>query len=228
MKTIILFILSVSAVHAENWTLASGKTYHTVCVVKTMPTGVIISSIEGTALVHFADLTPELQKKFGYNAVAAAAAEADREKEAAARDARIAAGQAVQAKQAQRVASVVRFEGRSFAHLAGQGLLIDCAAPEAPKSDYLESIGGHYSHVDYSTHARPGPSNAYGRFLLRGYPSEASIADQDQIMAYGYPDGVATFDGETFRAYRYCAPPEVSPAASPAAFNPGSIDSPVH
>ena len=84
MKSLAILILALglSVAEAENWTTTGGKTYHAVFIVKTMPSAVIISSVEGTALVHFTELPPDLQKRFGYDAAAVAAAETKKKADA--------------------------------------------------------------------------------------------------------------------------------------------------
>jgi len=84
LSVLLLLLLSALILRAEDWTTTNGKTYHVVVVVKVLPDSVIISSIEGTAILHFTDLAPAQQKKFGYDPAAIAAAEQKKKDEAAA------------------------------------------------------------------------------------------------------------------------------------------------
>ena len=88
----------------EDWTVG-GKTFHNVTVTKVEADVVHILYDGGAGSVPLASLTPDLQKKFGYNPTAAAeAAQAETKKEAAS-DAMVQAVNAQKAKQAQAQAS---------------------------------------------------------------------------------------------------------------------------
>jgi hypothetical protein len=107
MKIKAIFLLFTAAVclHAEDWTTTDGKTYKGVSVEKVEPDAVTILDDDGGALVPLAKLTPDLQKRFGYDpAKAAAAADARAKADAAsnaALQAEMNAADAVKAKKLQ-------------------------------------------------------------------------------------------------------------------------------
>lgn len=73
MKILFLLILTVSILHAEDWTIL-GKTYQNVTVGQVEPDCVHITYANGIGRIMIADMPPELQKRFSFDPVAAKAA----------------------------------------------------------------------------------------------------------------------------------------------------------
>lgn len=70
---LVLYVLAFSPIRSEDWTV-NGKDYHNVTVGQVEADRVHITYDGGIGTVMLADLPPELQKKFNYDAVAAKAA----------------------------------------------------------------------------------------------------------------------------------------------------------
>jgi hypothetical protein len=66
VKFLILALLAIIPLRAEDWTV-DGKDYHNIKVGTVDPDKVHISYDGGIGSVPLADLTPDLQKRFGYN-----------------------------------------------------------------------------------------------------------------------------------------------------------------
>jgi hypothetical protein len=71
-------VLSSASIRADDWKTTDGKVYQNVTVVKSEPDAVTILHHDGGARVPLANLSPDLQKKFNYDPVAAKAAVAAR------------------------------------------------------------------------------------------------------------------------------------------------------
>jgi len=86
-KTCLPLILALAVilfpVSAEDWTVA-GKDYHNVVVGQIEADRVHITYDGGIGTVMLVDLTPELQKRFNYDPVAAAKATAEQQAKASA------------------------------------------------------------------------------------------------------------------------------------------------
>ncbi|HUB66615.1 MAG TPA: hypothetical protein VL981_03930, partial [Candidatus Methylacidiphilales bacterium] len=67
INLIILFVLISVPIHAEDWTTADGKTYKNIRVIKHDALTVTILDEDGGATIPFEKLSPELQRRFGYN-----------------------------------------------------------------------------------------------------------------------------------------------------------------
>lgn len=93
-------VFSVLPVYGEDWTV-DGKTYHNVTVGQVEADRVHITYDGGLGTVALADLTPDLQKRFGYNAANAKATSDKRASDATKADAQILSDLAAQANRAE-------------------------------------------------------------------------------------------------------------------------------
>jgi hypothetical protein len=74
MKTLAFLILCVgSVVLADDFKTTEGKEYKNVTVSRVEPDGIVIAFSGGIVKLPFTELSPELQKKYGYDPQAAAA-----------------------------------------------------------------------------------------------------------------------------------------------------------
>ena len=73
MKTILIFALMLTVIHAEDWTVGY-KTYKNVTVTKVTDDHVEITFDGGVGSPKLASLPPELQKRFNYDPAKAKAA----------------------------------------------------------------------------------------------------------------------------------------------------------
>jgi hypothetical protein len=200
MKTILLILLSITLLHAEDWTTTTGKIFHSVSVVKVMPTSVIITSTEGTAIVHLADLPAALQKKFGYDPVALATADNQRAKDVAAIEALAKQKKARESIEAQ----AVLIDGVVLNKDANGVLLVECIAPEPVHIDETDMRGamssGTIKQLQAPAQKPPGPTPIYGTFFLRDARSDLTTGDAVKLAAY--PDGQYTDSfGRNYHAY---------------------------
>lgn len=76
MKMIVFFLLTGACIHADNWTISDGTTYKNVHVLSHDDAYVTILDSDGGGKIPLRVLSPDLQKKFGYDATRAKAAEA--------------------------------------------------------------------------------------------------------------------------------------------------------
>jgi hypothetical protein len=67
INLIILFALISVPIHAEDWTTTDGKMYKNIRVIKHDALTVTILDEDGGATIPFEKLSPELQRRFGYN-----------------------------------------------------------------------------------------------------------------------------------------------------------------
>jgi hypothetical protein len=73
MKTLAVSILCLASVAlADDFKMIDGKEYKNVKVSRVEPDGVVISFSGGIVKIPFTELSPEIQKKYGYDAKAAA------------------------------------------------------------------------------------------------------------------------------------------------------------
>jgi len=81
MKLAFAMLLTLCpGVFAEDLTTLDNKTYHDVKVSRAEVDGIVILHSEGGGKIAFTNLSPELQKKYGYNPAKAAAMAAKQEK----------------------------------------------------------------------------------------------------------------------------------------------------
>ena len=99
LHVILALVFTAFPAWAEDWTVNS-KNYHNVTVAQVELDRVHITYDGGVGTVMLSDLTPELQKRFNYDPVAAKAAEAKREADQKAVDAQLAAEEKQQAAKA--------------------------------------------------------------------------------------------------------------------------------
>jgi hypothetical protein len=74
MKALIILVLCcASVVLADDFKTVDGKEYKNATVSRVEPDGVVISFSGGIVKIPFTELSPEIQKKYGYDSQAAAA-----------------------------------------------------------------------------------------------------------------------------------------------------------
>jgi hypothetical protein len=104
---VILALLCYSISRAEDWNV-NGKVYQDVKVVKVDDDIVSIQYVGGVGRISIADLTPDLQKRFNYDAAKAQAVTEKRKEEQDKSDAETAKMSANKAKQLSALAQVIQ------------------------------------------------------------------------------------------------------------------------
>jgi hypothetical protein len=73
MKTLAIAILSLaSVVLADDFKTTGGKEYKNVKVSRVEPDGIVITFSGGIVKIPFAEMSPDIQKSYGYDPAAAA------------------------------------------------------------------------------------------------------------------------------------------------------------
>lgn len=101
LLAVVALVFLAGVCRAEDWTTTDGKTYKSVTVLKHDAVSVTILDDDGGASVPLANLSPDLQKRFAYDPVKAAATQQAQ----ASADAKASQAQAQQASQRQATAS---------------------------------------------------------------------------------------------------------------------------
>jgi hypothetical protein len=86
MKTLALFLILCfgSLAFADDFKTISGKEYKNVKVSRVEPDGIVIKFSGGIVKIPFTELSPEIQKKYGYDSQAAGAYSAEQNEQQAA------------------------------------------------------------------------------------------------------------------------------------------------
>src|SRR6266550_256745 len=86
MKTLALFLILCfgSLAFADDFKTVSGKEYKNVTVSRVEPDGIVIKFSGGIVKIPFTELSPAIQKKYGYDSQAAGAYSAEQNKQQAA------------------------------------------------------------------------------------------------------------------------------------------------
>ena len=86
MKTLALFLILCfgSLAFADDFKTVSGKEYKNVTVSRVEPDGIVIKFSRGIVKIPFTELSPEIQKKYGYGSQAAGAYSAEQNQQQAA------------------------------------------------------------------------------------------------------------------------------------------------
>jgi len=86
MKTLALFLILCfgSLAFADDFKTVSGKEYKNVTVSRVEPDGIVIKFSGGIVKIPFTELSPEIQKKYGYDSQAAGAYSAEQNQQQAA------------------------------------------------------------------------------------------------------------------------------------------------
>ena len=205
----------------KDWTV-NGRDYHSVSVTQVEPDRVHITYEGGIGTLMLADLPPDLKKRFGYDPDAARKEQEQRDADtqAAQRDyaAMDAARAKAQAKETANEATATRLANRPKAYLMGEvlqkvpgvGLLVDCEMPE-PVASSSASIGGGGGVYIPQTGRPKGVNQAYGTFLLTGYPNESAIVDGAAIHTVALQNGTYSYTSvqganKTVQSYVATAP----------------------
>jgi hypothetical protein len=88
---LLLLALTLTELRSENIKTTTGREYEGATISRAEPDGVVIMYSAGIVKIPFTELPPEWQKKYGYNAEAAAAYRAQVDQAAAQREAAVAA-----------------------------------------------------------------------------------------------------------------------------------------
>jgi hypothetical protein len=195
----------------EDWVVA-GRTLHDVHVINVYPDHVEITftndeGVSGTGGPQLADLSPELQKRFNYDPVAAKAASDQRALAQAASDrARQQQMEAasIAARQEEAVKDAPRFylKARVIQVVAG-GILVEMGMDMVPL------------YPNFDTAYKPRMKRPdLGVFFVKGYSHQADVAEGDGLRAVAIRDGTYTYtgtDGAEHRVASYTVIPENSP-----------------
>ena len=100
--TILILTLFAVCVHADDIKTLSGKKLTGVSVNRVEPDGVVVMTSDGIEKIPFSDLSPELQKKYGYDPQKAAAYALALQKQAEVKAQQIATQARQQAEEARR------------------------------------------------------------------------------------------------------------------------------
>jgi hypothetical protein len=194
---LLLTVCTTLAVYADDLTTITGVTYKNATITGHDAIGLKIMFDDGFARVRFRDLPDELRKKYGYDPVAEAAQiqkeTEEEERNAAALRASLEQQDEAAARQNAEVeanAKKVQLQGKVVSNTA-EGLLLiqQFAVPGMQGDEIRQEI-----------------------YLLRGYPHQSLMANNQQITAVALPDGTYKYsagDGtlKTVRAYRYVEAP---------------------
>ncbi len=191
----------------KDWTV-DGRDYHNVTVTQVDADRVHIMFDGGLGTLMLADLPPDLKKAFNFDPDAAKKAQVQREADQQASERGYAALDAARAKEeaarAAKEATATRLANRPKAYLMGAvlqkvpdvGLLVDCEMPEVT-ADSSASIGGGGNVYVPQTGCPKGVNQAYGTFLLTGYPNEASLVDGSAIKTVAFANGTYSYTSVT-------------------------------
>ena len=194
---LLLTVYATLAVLADDLTTITGITYKNATITGHDAIGLKIMFDDGFARVRFRDLPDKFRAKYGYDPVAEAA---QLRKEAMIEDQQAAALRAALERQNEETAhqnatveanaTKTQLQGRLVSNTEDGLLLMKQFAVPGPQGDEI--------HQEI--------------YLLRGYPHQSQVVNNQQITATALPDGTYKYsagDGtlKTVRAYRYVEAP---------------------
>jgi len=212
---LLLVVCAALTAPADDLTTITGITYKNATITGHDAVGLKIMFDDGFARVRFRDLPDELRVKYGYDPAKEAA---QIQKEAAEEEQQGAALRAAHEQQdaeaAQQNAGLeanatkVQLQGRLLRNTK-EGLLL-------VKQFVLPGAQGDEVHQEI--------------YLLREYPNQSRIVNNQQITAMAVPDGTYKYSAEdgtlkTVRAYRYV---ETPPPPERPALQGSALDLPAH
>jgi hypothetical protein len=191
---------------AADLTTLSGRTYKQARVFRVEPDGINYIFAGGIVKVPFDDLPSAVGRQYGYDparartftaeddAVQAQAYASAQAQTAATQRETQAEARAQERAEAQAKAKRYTLAGNVAGKVPG-GLIVEC--------EHIPVISSHMASMGGGGGVGGGDqSEVFGRFLVRGFASEAAVANDDWIKVQVIEDGQYQNGGETVRAYK--------------------------
>lgn len=211
MKSIVallIFVLGIGSLRADDFTLINGKVYKGITVTKTEPDGITVMTDSGVEKLYFVWLPKQVQQKYGYNPQVAAAysAQSAQAQQALSQQAQQeAAAQSQQAAQAGRAELAAKEEAAkpririigNVEQITDSGILVKYYLD----ADWMAN-GGNVT-LARSSHNRPKMIEKFGEYFITGHPKQAELVDGGGIDVDAVADGVYRSDsGETLSQFK--------------------------
>ena len=161
---LIIFFASALLLHADDITTSDGKVYKGATILKHDAATATILYADGGATLEIAKLSPELQKKLGYDPAKAAEAVKREQDAALSQQLSHARTEALAERRDASERKKLHIQG-TISYILQQGIVLECVAVDP------RSTGNTFT------------------IFLRDYPKQSTAADGDSVDATFYPDG---------------------------------------
>ena len=213
--TILILTLFAVCVHADDIKTLSGKKLTGVSVNRVEPDGVVVMTSDGIEKIPFSDLSPELQKKYGYDPQKAAAYALALQKQAEVKAQQIATQARQQAEEARRAEARAQqeAEARGAEAKAQQEAANQAVLTQKSQEQHVSETGEFFIQIS---------SVAPGGVIAHTYPVErgsrlyellgnpeygitiwikglTGVAEGETIGIQAYRDGRAIFENRTLQ-----------------------------